>query len=88
MAQKDAKTAVHIRCPLGKKKLFRMEIFQAHTGEEHKLMYLNQQIFGEAKVGKIIRIYGMEEMILHNSAVFGKRARAYFSARFLPSVGS
>ena len=57
-----------------------MEIFQAHTGEEHKLMYLNQQIFGEAKVGKIIRIYGMEEMILHNSAEFGKRARAYFSA--------
>lgn len=43
-------------------------------------MYLNQQIFGEAKVGKIIRIYGMEEMILHNSAEFGKRARAYFSA--------
>lgn len=56
-----------------------MAIFQAHTGEEHKLMYLRQQVFGNAKVGKIIRIYGMEEMILNNFLKFNHKARTYFA---------
>lgn len=37
------------------------EIFDAHTGIENKLAYLENQVLGDPKVGKIIRMYGMQE---------------------------
>ncbi len=56
------------------------EIFAAHTGIENKLAYLENQVLGDPKVGKIIRMYGMQEMIFQNdreqtditNAFFGK----------------
>ena len=40
------------------------EFFNSHTGVEEKLAYLLNNVYDDEKVGKIIRIYGMEEMIL------------------------
>ena len=43
------------------------EIFDNHTGVENKLSYFIAQIYGNVKTAKIIRIYGMEEMIFENT---------------------
>ncbi len=55
-----------------------MEIFNSHTGVEEKLTYLLNNVYDNEKVGKIIRIYGMEEMILENTAQEERESRAYF----------
>ena len=54
------------------------EIFQAHTGVENQLSYLMNHVFGDPKAGKMIRLYGMEEMILKNAHVFYRKSRDYF----------
>ena len=54
------------------------EIFQEHTGVENRLSYLHNHVLGDPKAGKMIRIYGMEEMILKNVRVFLKKSRDYF----------
>lgn len=56
-----------------------MEIFEDHTGKEEKLSYMLNNIYGNEKAGKIIRIYGMEEMILENTAQGNGENRAYFA---------
>ncbi len=43
------------------------EIMGSHTDVENRLGYLMNQIFGNAGVAKIIRLYGMEEMLMENS---------------------
>ncbi len=58
-----------------------MEIFNSHTGVEEKLTYLLNNVYDNEKVGKIIRIYGMEEMILENTAQEERESRAYFEKR-------
>ncbi len=59
-----------------------MEIFEAHTGEEEEFSYMLNNVFGNEKAGKIIRIYGMEEMILENTARFQGKSRAYFAKMY------
>ncbi len=56
-----------------------MEIFESHTGVEERLSYMLYNVFGNEKTGKIIRIYGMEEMILGNTAQYNEKSRAYFA---------
>lgn len=41
-------------------------IYAAHTGVEERIMYLQNQLLGNTKAGKIIRMYGMQEMIYRN----------------------
>lgn len=55
-----------------------MEIFGAHTGVENRLMYLLNQIYGNVKAAKIIRIYGMEEMIMENTRTDQDKSKVYF----------
>ena len=59
-----------------------MEIFEAHTGAEEEFSYMLNNVFGNVRAGKIIRIYGMEEMILENTARFEKKSRAYFAKMY------
>lgn len=40
--------------------------FQNHAGTEEKLSYLNNNIFFNYRAGKIIRIFGMQDMLLKN----------------------
>ncbi len=54
------------------------EIFDAHTGVENKLGYFLMQIYGNPKAAKIIRIYGMEEMVLENTRINQEKSMAYF----------
>lgn len=54
------------------------EIFDSHTGVENKLSYFKQQIYGNAKAAKIIRIYSMEGMIFENTMVNQEQSLAYF----------
>lgn len=56
-----------------------MKIFQAHTGVENRLSCLLGQIYGNVKAGKIIRIYGMEEMLLENTEREQKESMSYFA---------
>ena len=42
------------------------KLFQNHTGVEEKLTYLNNNIFFNYRAGKIIRIFGMQDMLLKN----------------------
>lgn len=58
-----------------------LEIFENHTGVEERVSYMLNNVFGNERVGKIIRVYGMEEMILENSARFQEKSRAYFAER-------
>lgn len=55
------------------------EIFENHTGVEEQLCYMLNNVYGNEKAGKIIRIYGMENMILENTARFARKSRAYFA---------
>ena len=55
-----------------------MEIFGAHTGVENRLTYLLNQIYGNVKAAKIIRIYGMEEMIMENTRTDQGKSKVYF----------
>ncbi|MCI8693825.1 MAG: ABC transporter ATP-binding protein [Lachnospiraceae bacterium] len=55
------------------------EIFESHTGMENKLGYLLNQVFGNVKTGKIIRIYGMEEMLLENAAREQRKFHSYYA---------
>ncbi len=59
-----------------------MAIFQSHTGIENRLTYLLEHVFGAARAGKMIRIYGMEEMILKNAEHYLKQFRGYFEAMY------
>lgn len=54
------------------------EIFESHTGVENKISYLQMQVLGDAKVGKIIRLYGMQEMIFKNAMENLKSSVAFF----------
>ena len=40
--------------------------FREHAGTEEKLTYLNQNIFFNYRAGKVIRIFGMQDMLLKN----------------------
>lgn len=42
------------------------KFFQNHAGTEEKLSYLNNNIFFNYRAGKIIRIFGMQDMLLKN----------------------
>ena len=42
------------------------KLFRNHTGVEEKLTYLNNNIFFNYRAGKIIRIFGMQDMLLKN----------------------
>ena len=57
----------------------RRALFQSHTGVEDRVMYLTQQVLGNFKAGKMIRIYGMQNMILENLSLFLKKSWAHFS---------
>lgn len=57
------------------------EFFNSHTGVEEKLAYLLNNVYDDEKVGKIIRIYGMEEMILENTAREERESRACFPVK-------
>lgn len=57
-------------------------IFESHTGVENQLGYLLQQVLGDPKAVKIVRIYDMADMILKNRKAFEKKSRAYFSEMF------
>lgn len=57
------------------------EIFNSHTGIEEKLTYMLNNVYDNEKTGKIIRLYGMEEMILENTAKEEGESRAYFAKR-------
>ena len=50
-------------------------------GVEEKLAYLLNNVYDDEKVGKIIRIYGMEEMILENTAREERESRACFPVK-------
>lgn len=54
------------------------EMFDSHTGVENQLSYLLNQVYGNGKAGKIVRIYGMEEMLLANTKENMRRSRSYF----------
>ena len=54
------------------------EIFESHTGVENKISYLQNQVLGDSKTGKIIRLYGMQEMIFKNALENLKSSVAFF----------
>ncbi len=54
------------------------EIFDSHTGVENKITYLLEQIFGNADIGKVIRIYDMKEMLMENTLRFTRQSAAFF----------
>ncbi len=54
------------------------EIFQSHTGVENKLSYLMNQVLANVKVGKIVRLYGMQDMLLHNTKEEMEKSHSYF----------
>ncbi|MCI9336709.1 MAG: ABC transporter ATP-binding protein [Lachnospiraceae bacterium] len=56
-----------------------LEIFDSHTGVEERLSYMLNNVYGNEKAGKIIRIYGMEDMILENTAQSNQKSRDYFA---------
>ncbi len=56
-----------------------LEVFEAHTREEEEFNYMLNNVFGNEKAGKIIRIYSMEDMIMENTARFQGKSRAYFA---------
>ncbi len=55
-----------------------LQIFSDHAGVENKLMYFLNQIYGNAGAAKMIRIYGMEEMILENTQINQDKSMDYF----------
>ena len=55
-----------------------MDIFASHTGIENRIMYMRGQVTGDARAGKIIRIYGMQEMILKNSIENAEKSSMFF----------
>mgnify|MGYP001036201138 CR=1 FL=1 len=55
------------------------DIFASHTGVEDRLGYFMNQIYGNTRMAKNIRIFGMEGMILKNTGQFQARSRAYFA---------
>ena len=68
-------------CALGVFQRFarkQLEIFGAHTGVENKLTYLLQQVYGNVKAVKMIRIYSMQEMIMQNTKEYEEKSMAYF----------
>lgn len=54
------------------------EIFESHTGVENRISYLQNQVLGDSKTGKIIRLYGMQEMIFKNALENLKSSVAFF----------
>lgn len=55
-----------------------MDIFAAHTGVENKLTYLQGQVLGDPKVGKVVRMYDMQGMILKNVMENMKKSIEFF----------
>jgi len=55
-----------------------MEIFGAHTGVENRLGYLLGQVYENARAIKMIRIYGMQDMILQNTRADQGKSKVYF----------
>ncbi len=56
----------------------RMEMFNKHTGVEEKLSYLSNSIFMNYQAGKVIRIFGMESMLMKNASSELRKSRDYF----------
>lgn len=54
------------------------EIFENHTDVELKLGYMLDHILKDHKVGKVIRIYDMKEMLLSNFRKFNAQSTAFF----------
>ena len=54
------------------------EIFSSHTGMENKLGYFINQVFGNAGVGKVIRIYDMGDMLLENTSREMEKFRSFY----------
>ena len=58
------------------------EFFEANTGMEMKGDYLLNHIFLNEKAGKIVRLYGMEEMLAENAAEEVGKTRSYWAGTF------
>ena len=54
------------------------EIFDSHTGVENKLGYFMRTVYGNVKAAKMIRLYGMKDMIFENTIINQKQSMAYF----------
>lgn len=54
------------------------EIFDSHTGVENKLGYFINTVYGNVKAAKMIRLYGMKDMIFENTMINEKQSMAYF----------
>lgn len=55
-----------------------MDIFASHTGVENKLTYLQSQVIGDPKVGKVVRMYEMQGMIMKNVMENMKKSLEFF----------
>ncbi len=52
--------------------------YEAYTGMEQKEDYLLNQVFLNEKAGKIIRLYGMQDMLMGNAREEIRKSRAYW----------
>lgn len=59
-----------------------MDVFAAHTGVENKNAYLQNQVLGDPKVGKVIRLYDMQGMIMKNVTENVAKSMAFFEKMF------
>lgn len=55
-----------------------MEMFAKHAGVEVKAMYLHMDVFGDYHKGKVIRLFGMEDMLLRRGKEASDEIDAYY----------
>lgn len=60
----------------------REAVFRNHTSVENKLAYLMNHVFINYKVGKVIRIFEMQDMLLENGREVIKKTRNYYAYMF------
>ena len=56
--------------------------FEANTGMEMREDYLLNQVFLDEKAGKVIRLYGMQDMLMGNAEAEVKKSKAYWGGMF------
>jgi ATP-binding cassette subfamily B protein len=56
--------------------------FEANTGMEMREDYLLNQVFLNEKAGKVIRLYGMQDMLMGNAEAEVKKSKAYWGGMF------
>ena len=57
----------------------RKTVFQNHTSVENKAGYLINHVFINYKVGKVIRIFEMQDMLMENGREVTKKIRNYYA---------